>query len=150
MAMRPSTVQRLHNFRTLVAEFAARDLGYGEAGVLLDCSTSGARNYVNRLLEAGVVVQRRTRGADGKDLTVFRLNPDPHVARGFLAMMARQQRVDALLPRQASAARSAAAVARFPAAPVAPPGCDDADDAPARRDPLVAALFGLTRGGTPA
>jgi hypothetical protein len=147
MAIRPSTIQRLLNFRKLVAEFAARDLGYGEAGELLGCSASGARNYVNRLLDAGVVAPRRTRGADGKDLNVFRLNPDPQVARAFLAMMERQRRVDTLAPRQA-APRTAAADAGFPASP--PPLCPGADDAPARRDPLVAALFGLSRAGTPA
>jgi hypothetical protein len=145
--MRPSTIQRLLNFRLLLAEFAVRDLGYGEAGALLACSNSGARNYITRLLDAGVVVPRRTRGADGKDVAVFRLNPDPQVARGFLAMMERQRRVDTLAPPQASQ-RIAPVGAGIPA--IASPLCDEAGNAPPRRDPLVAALFGLSRAGTPA
>jgi hypothetical protein len=147
MAMRPSTIQRLLNFRILVAEFAVRDLGYGEAGALLGCSGSGARNYVNRLLDAGVVAPRRTRGADGKDLAVFRLHPDPQVARGFLAVLDRQRRIDTLAPAQGTP-RGAAADAVFAATPS--PLRHDADNALPRRDPLVAALFGLSRAGTPA
>jgi hypothetical protein len=149
MAMRPSTVQRLLNLRTLVAELALRELGYTEAGALLDCSPSGVRNYFNRLLDAGVVAPRRTRGADGKDLTLFRLNPDPQVASGFIAMLERQRRTDVIAPRQITV-RTAAADAGLATVAVPPAPCDEAADAPARRDPLVAALFGQSRAGTPA
>jgi hypothetical protein len=135
MAMRPSTMQRDQNLRTLVAEFSLRDMGYLDASLLLGCSASGARNYVDLLLDAGVLVRRRTSGVGGRDRTVYRLNPDAGRVSAFLAMAAREDASDAKPAAQPRAGRPLADC--MPAA-----ACHDSGPMPVRRDPLVTALFG--------
>lgn len=104
MDIRPSSAQREQRLRTLVAEFAARDMGYAGVAVFLNCSPSAARNYVHALVDERLIEETSGGGASLlEERTVFRLNSNPPA-----------------VPAQAISAR-------------------------ARRDPLVAALFGDAR-----
>lgn len=97
MDTRPSSARREQRLRTLIEEFAARDMGYAGVAVFLNCSPSAARNYVHALVDERILEEAPAgRAALIEERTVFRLN-----------------------------SRSLAA--------------------PARRDPLVAALFGDAR-----
>jgi hypothetical protein len=99
MEIRPSSARREQRLRTLVAEFAARDMGYASVAVFLNCSSSAARNYVHALVDERIIEEAPVgRAASMEERRVFRLNSQS------LAMAA-----------------------------------------PARRDPLVAALFGDAR-----
>jgi hypothetical protein len=48
--MRPSTALRLERRAVLLAAFARSELFQADVAVLLNCSVSGARNYMNALL----------------------------------------------------------------------------------------------------
>lgn len=68
--MRRSSYRRQANLRTLVAEFALRDIGSAGVALLLDCSISAARNYIIELVDAGVLVSHPVRQrAGGVDRT---------------------------------------------------------------------------------
>lgn len=121
--MRRSSYRRHANFRKLVAELALRDIGCAGVTLLLDCSISAARNYIAELVDAGVLASHPVRQQAGCiDRTLYCRTADPLVVRAFLAALASPQD----------------AGHRWPVAHVSP----GADDLPARRDPLVAALFG--------
>lgn len=106
MEIRPSSAQREQRLRTLVAEFAARDMGYTGVAAFLNCSPSAARNYVHALVDERLIVAAPdARAASMEERTMFRLN---------------------LLAAPTQASRT-----------------------PARRDPLVAALFGDAPRGQP-
>ena len=120
MATRPSSSRLDLNLRALVAEFALREMCCVDVSLFLGCSPSSARNYINRLLDAGIVAPRRIAGACGRTRVLYRARPGAGVAD---------------LPCMAEAPRAAPAPA--PAPPdVGPP------DAFTLRDPLVAAFFG--------
>ncbi|MDL2354074.1 MAG: hypothetical protein QFF03_02325 [Pseudomonadota bacterium] len=132
--LRPSSARRLVNLRSLVAAFAGRDIGRSGVAALLGCSLSASRNYLAELLDAGVVHSQPVRQSDGGgDRIQYRLSADPRAVRDFLASLA--------VPDGAADCRAAdpARIQRM---------WRDADfflaagHAPARRDPLVAALFG--------
>lgn len=142
--LRPSSARRLRNLRALVREFSGRDIGYVGAALFLDCSLSAARNYVAELLDASVVVSHPVRQAAGcVDRTLYRLSADPRTVHEFLAGLARSQGADGMPERHGAASMETPP----------DPACVNrtwrtADfslgigSAPARRDPLVAALFG--------
>lgn len=99
MEARPSSALRELRLRTLIEEFAARDMGYTGVSVFLNCSPSAARNYVHALVDKRLIeAAPASCAASSEERTVFRLHSR--------------------------------------AQPMA---------APARRDPLVAALFGDAR-----
>ena len=142
--LRPSSARRLTNLRALVAEFAERDIGCAGVALFLDCSLSAARNYIAELLDAGVVASRPDRQAAGcVDRTLYRQAVDPLAVHQFLAGLARSH-----------GANGMATPGGVPE-PETPPDPErirrvwrDADysfgagSSRARRDPLVAALFG--------
>ncbi|WP_119810054.1 hypothetical protein [Massilia cavernae] len=113
---RPSSVRRISNLRALVEEFGKRDLGCAAAALFLSCSFSSARNYIVELLDAGVLAAHPVRqGAGCLDRTLYQLTADRLARQRFLATLAESDD------------------AGFSFGP---------GDRPARRDPLVAALFG--------
>ena len=144
--LRPSSARRLGNLRALVAEFAGRDIGHAGVALFLACSLTAARNYVAELLDAGVVAALPVRQAAGcVDRTLYRRSADPLVVHAFLAALARSHatgmpawRGTAVLeaPPDAERIHRTWSVADF---------SRGAANSTARRDPLVAALFGAPR-----
>jgi hypothetical protein len=140
--LRPSSARRLGHLRGLVAEFADRDIGQKGVALVLGCSQTAARNYLAELVDAGVVAAHPVRQAAGcMDRRLYRITADPLAVHRYLAALARSHR--------RSAERDDAAVS----APV-PDGAriyrswlaaDFSPGRPARRDPLVAALFGAAQ-----
>lgn len=132
--IRPSSAKRLANLYTLVAEFAHRDIGRTGVAELLGCSPSASRNYIAELLDARVVFSSPARPRiEWKDRTLYRLTDDPVAVQEFLAGLAGP--IGATL----SGGPVAEQVQRM--------GRNTnfglrASIEPARRDPLVAALFG--------
>jgi hypothetical protein len=53
--MRPSTLRRISQLNTLVAVLSVRALPQAAIANLLECSASGARNYLRELIAAGLV-----------------------------------------------------------------------------------------------
>jgi hypothetical protein len=142
--MRPSSARRLSIMRALVAEFSGRDIGHTGVALFLDCSLSAARNYVSELVDAGVVASHPVRQAAGcMDRRLYRLTVDPLAVHKYLAALARSH--------------GAGGMAGWGEETVDEPVADVARvhhnwsvagfslGAPARRDPLVAALFGAPR-----
>jgi hypothetical protein len=126
MTIRPSTARLDLNLRALAAEFSVRDMGCMDVSLFLGCSPSSARNYINRLLDAGIVVTRRTAAACGRTTVSYRARPNAGVTD---------------LPAIAEPRRAAPAPVRAGGA-----GADQRPDAtPRLRDPLVAAFFGSVR-----
>lgn len=122
--MRRSSYRRQANLRTLVAGFALRDIGSAGVALFLDCSISAARSYIAELVDAGVLASHPVRQRAGcVDRTLYCRTADPLVVQAFLAALAS--------PPEAAEHRWAASH-----------GSSGVEDIPARRDPLVAALFG--------
>jgi hypothetical protein len=138
--LRPSSARRLDNMRALVAEFAARDIGYAGVALLLACSLTTARKYIAELLDAGLVfplsASQRRPGA-GIDRTLYRRTADPLAVHRFLATLAGPS-----APADIAAPRTRPDAARIHRTWLAADVSLRAGHAPARRDPLVAALFG--------
>ena len=142
--LRPSSARRLRNLRALVREFSGRDIGCTGAALFLDCSLSAARNYVAELLDASVVASHPVRQAAGcVDRTLYRLSADPLTVHRFLAGLARSHCADETPERRGAASMETppdpACVHRIWRTADFSVGISSA---PARRDPLVAALFG--------
>jgi hypothetical protein len=143
-AMRPSSARRLCIMRALVAELAGRDIGHAGVALFLGCSLSAARNYVSELLDAGVVAAHPARKDAGcMDRKLYRLTVDPLAVHKYLAALARSNggrgvagwgegEAEDTIP-DVERIRRSWSVADFSLG------------APARRDPLVAALFGAPR-----
>lgn len=144
--LRPSSARRLRNLRALVSEFSGRDIGCAGVALFLGCSLSAARNYVAELLDASVVASHSVRQARGcVDRTLYRLTADPLAVHQFLAGLARSHDEHAIAPARGATASNNMApnpeyihrtwrTADFTLG---------AGQGPARRDPLVAALFGV-------
>jgi hypothetical protein len=128
--MRPSTTQLDLNLRALVAEFALRDMGCIDVSLFLACSPSSARNYINRLLDAGIVAPRRTGGTGGRSRTMYRMKPYARLAD---------------LPCIGAAPGGG----RRPAIAAQAAVCRDPQAPPMMRDPMVAALFGRPSAAAP-
>jgi hypothetical protein len=133
--LRPSSARRRDNLRSLVVEFAVRDIGRAGAAALLKCSLSASHNYLTELVNAGVVLLHPVKQNSGcVDRTLYRLNADPLTVRDFLAGLAEPD--GTARPNLAAPPEHVRQMWR------------DADffhragRAPVRRDPLVAALFG--------
>jgi hypothetical protein len=136
--LRPSTLQRLGNMRTLVTELAARDIGYADVACLLGCSLTTARNYVAELLDAGLVSALLLgQGESGSERTRYRRTADPLAVHRFLAALSRP-----LKGAEDAAPQTRPDGARVHRTWLPADFSAGAHHAPARRDPLVAALFG--------
>lgn len=133
--LRPSSARRIMNLRALVGEFARRDLGYSGTALLLGCSLSSARNYIFELLDAEVIVAHPFRPPAGNiDRIHYQLSTDRRTVREFVAALAESDGAATQTDRQ----RDPCAGDNFNFG-------RSLLDAPARRDPLVAALFGDPR-----
>ena len=142
--LRPSTVRRLGNMRALVAELVARDIGYAGVALLLGCSLTTARSYLAELLDACLVTSLPTRpGSGGIDRTLYRRSADLLAVHRFLAALAgpREAAETAALP-DAGAQPNRPDAARIHRTWLAADVFLRAGHPPARRDLLVAALFG--------
>jgi hypothetical protein len=139
-ALRPSSARRIMNLRALVGEFARRDLGYSGTALLLGCSLSSARNYIFELLDAAVIVAHPFRPPAGSiDRLQYQLTTDRQAVREFVAGLAESDGAEAQRHgMQADRQGDACGLDNFNFGP-------NLLDAPARRDPLVAALFGEPR-----
>ena len=134
IALRPASARRIGNLRALVVEFTARDIGNAGVALLLGCSLTAARNYVAELLDAAVIVAHPVRqAAGGLDRTLYSRSADPLTVADFLAALARRQRAADLQACGSWCSEVDVDVVRRAAS------------TPARRDPLVAALFGAPR-----
>lgn len=142
--LRASSARRIEQLRALVAELMMRDIGYVGVATLLKCSQSAARIYVQELRNAGIITASPIRQPpDCVDKFAYRLHSDPQQVRAFLATLSQPQRCNISSPRKGGHTDEASSnVRRFHIMQ------DDANislrvsDAPAQRDPLVAALFG--------
>lgn len=142
--LRASSVRRMEQLRALVSELMIRDIGYTGVATLLKWSQSAARMYVQELRGAGIVAAGPIRQpADCVDKIVFRLNSNSQQVQAFLATLSQSQRCNIAPSRKGEHKDEARSnVRRFHIMQ------DDAkislrvSDAPAQRDPLVAALFG--------
>lgn len=75
--MRPSTALRIERLQLLAAAFARRTLRQADVAALLDCSPSGARNYLNELVEAGAIAPCGASAAERSfSKRAFVLRPD--------------------------------------------------------------------------
>jgi hypothetical protein len=132
--VRPSSAKRLANLHTLVAEFAHRDMGRTAVAELLGCSSSASHNYIAELLDARVVfLTSASRRIEWKDRTLYRLTDDPIAVQEFLAGLAEPPSANLVGGSVAELVRGMGRNTNFGLA---------ASIEPARRDPLVAALFG--------
>jgi hypothetical protein len=145
--MRPSTLLRIERLNALLAAFAVRDLGHADVAALLECSGSSARNYVFELIDSGVI--RSSHESDGRyDKAVYRLSPNRLLVDAFRASLAdaqkNHQKCDAPLARSVQDTGRDLREYRAGSDPACEPGIFSA-----RRDPLVAALFGAPRPRNP-
>jgi hypothetical protein len=127
--LRASSTQRVVNLRKLVEELSRQDLSRVAAAAQLGCSISASRNYLIELMDAGVVSLDPLRKR--RECPLYQLNPDSFVVQDFLAGLDETQQ-----PAASNPARQVWRSADFLLRPGTPP---------ARRDPLVAALFGAAR-----
>jgi hypothetical protein len=140
--MRPSTARRIERLSSLVAEFAARDLGPAGVAALLKCSGSAARIYLIELIDSGVIGPSPNRQPNGgiKQM-VYRLNADRRLVDEFLAALANPGNTRAAAVRREPGLGCSAG---YPG--TVPDGIDSACEVraiTAKRDPLVTALFGV-------
>jgi hypothetical protein len=135
---RPSSARRLGNMRALVAELAARDIGCAGVAVFLGCSSTTARSYLAELLDAGLVsVLPASQGQSRVVRTLYRRTADPLAVHRFLAALAGPQEA-----AEHAEAQTRPDAERIHRKWLAADASLHAGHAPARRDPLVAALFG--------
>jgi hypothetical protein len=130
-------LRRAENIRRLVAALAQGNMGPSAVAELLQVSPTSARNYLEGLAQAGVGdydPQRRGQ---------LRLHPDTALVERFLATL------DDSAARRISLRRSPSRHCVNPGQHFLHVLADDVrfplvlDQFPVRRDPLVAALFGL-------
>jgi DNA-binding MarR family transcriptional regulator len=146
--MRPSTLLRIERLNALLAAFSVGDLNHADVAALLQCSGSSARNYVFELIDAGVI--RSSHGqSDGRyDRAVYRLSPNRLLVDAFRASLANTRKCHD--SRDALARSDGQDIAcDLRQCPVFDAGsASEAGSLAARRDPLVAALFGAPRPRT--
>jgi hypothetical protein len=138
--MKPSSLRRIDNLRRLVAALAHGRMSPAAVAALLQVSHRAARNYLDELERAGVAQ------CDPDRRTCLRLRPDPVLTQRFLASLAEPAKQHLALRRSQSRHNAnpgerflhvLADDVRFPLV---------LSQHPARRDPLVAALFGAAAG----
>ncbi len=132
--IRTSTSKRLQNLRILVEAFQQRDIGFLGIATLLGCSVAAARGYVHTLLTRGVIVASPVpRAPDSVDKRVFRGSGDEALIDQYLST---------LEENTARTLRKAAPGGERTIVLIDRRLVGSAGYSSARRDPLVAALFG--------
>jgi hypothetical protein len=134
-SLRPASARRMQNMHLLLSEFRQREMGTLGVALLLDCSISRARGYLNELIEHDVIVANPAKPAwPYLDKKVYHLTTSSFHLNTYVAWLWAALRVT---PRPIGAGRHGH-VAGLPEAGAASqlPGLVTA------RDPLVAALFG--------
>ncbi|NIA56967.1 hypothetical protein HAV22_25410 [Massilia sp. TW-1] len=132
-----SSERKRINLRTLVHELALRDIGCAGVSKLLVCSASASRYYLAELRGAGLVALRKARhDSDACDRNVYTLCADPAAVRHFLDGLTEPA------PTTGLRRKDCAQVDRRWRS-VDPAGGETGSAA--RRDPLVAALFGTAK-----
>lgn len=139
--MRASIILRIERLTALMAAFSANDLRQADVAALLKCSAGSARNYVIDLMDAGVIAPSSDyQVARGTFQLRYRLSSDAFIVDEFREALAN--------PRQSNITRAASVKKNVHLAWRSPAGVEGADQPHsirhviARRDPLVAALFG--------
>ncbi len=144
LAARPSTGRRLDKLQSLLDELCRRDLDVTAAASFLLCSPSTARNYLCQLRAAGVACQLPPVQADRHDGLCFRATSDRAQIGYFLEQLETARRGDTVTIRKPPSGALRVGGVSFHILE------DDVKFAlrlsrtKARRDPLVAALFGAT------
>jgi hypothetical protein len=131
---KPSSERRRANLHTVMLEFTRRDVGPACVSELLGCSLSASRYYLATLLEAGLVAPKpvRSQTAHGKGRP-FTLSADAAAVRDFFDGLAASPGSAGPGCCNGGHVRRVWHGANYWRSPARPP---------ARRDPLVAALFG--------
>lgn len=142
--MRLSTLRRTERLLALLAELSIRDMDLLAMSFLLNCSQSAVRNYTFELLSAGVIVafpSKRTSAGGSKD---YRLSADTRIVENFLSNLGEPRRGDIISAKHSRQLHKTLADARyFHIMWNDMNGSFEVNGAHARRDPLVAALFGV-------
>jgi hypothetical protein len=128
---------RIERLTVLIAAFSANDLRQIDVAALLKCSTASARNYITDLMDAGVIAPSSHDQVNrGTFQLRYSLSADTFIVEEFREALAN--------PRQGNITRAASVKKDVYLACSAPAGIEGADQPQvvARRDPLVAALFG--------
>lgn len=138
--LRSSTKRRIARLNALLSELAARDISHLDVVRFFGCSLSAARNYMRELRDAAVVtLETSAERKTSIDHERYRLSPNARLVKDFMdAQYSHRILAAGRLPRRdiPSGSRHFHILA------------DDVKYAvkicnlPARRDPLVAALFG--------
>lgn len=133
--MKPSSLRRIANFRTVIAALSERSMDPAAVAQLLTVSHTAGRNYLHELVEAGVAVTALK--------THVRLHDDADAVERFIAGLTEDASAERITVRRSPRLSDSHAGKRFFHVL--------ADDVsfplmvhrmPVRRDPLVAALFG--------
>ncbi len=144
-----NTTRRIQNMITIVEELRKREMIAEEIGFLLKYSPSGTRKYIRDLREAGVVEVARHIGATENYIgkSVYAVSQDAGHVKGFLLAIT--------LKKKSAPVKEAVLVPKMPAGSTLHVMDDDMPNRvrihrkPARRDDLVAALFGATGRAEP-
>jgi hypothetical protein len=139
---RPSTIRRIEKLRALVTALAARDMGYVSVAALLECSPTSSRQYLAQLADAGVVSYRPGRRPGSTGGGSYRLNADPRAARVFLSTLTAADVPATKLRRTIRPRYAGIPGGRYVHVMDGDSLPRSTDEGRARRDPLVAALFG--------
>lgn len=141
-----ATRARARNLLTLIKALGAGEMAVFDIACLFGCSVSGARKYIRELVSAGIVTRLPYEGSYGalRQGLTYQLTASSAETQAYLRWMAAQV---------AGCEASSAPPARAPAAQALPSVLHImADDQhytirrrsqPPKRDPLVAALFGM-------
>jgi hypothetical protein len=141
---RPSTMLRTERLRGLIVELVARHMDIAEMSKFLACSQSAVRNYVHELTDAAVVVAPDgVRSMNGRLDKRYRLSMDRQSVERFLNGLSENVRDRRISTRRKAQVPMSLAQARyFHICLHDSGGGGEHANAKARRDPLVAALFG--------
>jgi hypothetical protein len=146
--MRKSSLRRIEKLHVLVAQLIMRDIEPNTVVTVLMCSPSAARNYVEQLRDAGLIKLVPVRSAAGRvGRTAYRLHHDRERVSAFLTTLSEPGHGGKISTRNGGHAIEPRSHRRFHIMR------DDVgislriSNAPAQRDPLVAALFGAPRFG---
>lgn len=138
--IRLSTQRRIERLKTLLSELAVRDLNHFDVARLFECSLSAARNYMRELRDAAVVILPTAAVGKSKlDEARYQLSPHVWLVQDFIDAKYYGSVLAAGRPQRCA---SASAPRHFHILADDVKHAVKINNCPARRDPLVAALFG--------